>query len=159
MVTGAHELTEEIARTFHGELSRRGLLPENEAEAWDQLSNRTRDRWIHVSTAAFLSLSRARAARGYSRPQYMLGAALSPRERVILDALSDMSTIRQIAMREYISPNTVKTHIRSIYRKLGISSRAEAVVAARALELSEQARSSAIPLDKFATPDEGHPVR
>ena len=35
-----------------------------------------------------------------------------------------------IAKRLYVSPNTVKTHVRAVYRKLDASSRAEAVTLA-----------------------------
>ena len=39
----------------------------------------------------------------------------------------------QIAATLYISRNTVKTHLRSIYQKLGVASRSEAIE--RAVEL------------------------
>ncbi|WP_440696692.1 LuxR C-terminal-related transcriptional regulator [Clavibacter nebraskensis] len=58
---------------------------------------------------------------------------LSERERVIVACLADGLTVAQIAGRLFISPNTVKSHVRSIYRKLDASSRAEAVERARAL--------------------------
>ena len=41
----------------------------------------------------------------------------------------------EIANELYISPNTVKTHIRNLYTKLGTHRRAEAVARARALGL------------------------
>jgi len=58
---------------------------------------------------------------------------LSERERVIVACLADGLTVAQIAGRLFISPNTVKSHVRSVYRKLEASSRAEAVERARAL--------------------------
>ncbi|MBP3978053.1 LuxR C-terminal-related transcriptional regulator [Microbacterium sp. BLY] len=60
---------------------------------------------------------------------------LTDRERVVLSALSRNATLRQIAQQEYISPNTVKTHVRNIYRKLGVSDRDAMTAAARALGL------------------------
>ena len=42
---------------------------------------------------------------------------------------------REIGVRLYISMNTVKTHVRELYRKLGVTSRADAVVRAEALGL------------------------
>ena len=36
-------------------------------------------------------------------------------------------SLRQIADELYLSSNTVKTHSRAIYRKLGVHTRAEAV--------------------------------
>jgi LuxR family maltose regulon positive regulatory protein len=58
---------------------------------------------------------------------------LSERERVIVSCLADGLTIAQIAGRLFISPNTVKSHVRSAYRKLDATNRAEAVDRARAL--------------------------
>ena len=45
------------------------------------------------------------------------------------------TTYVQIAATLYISHNTVKTHLRSIYQKLGVSSRAEAIERAVGLRL------------------------
>lgn len=60
---------------------------------------------------------------------------LTQRERIVLAALSRNATLRQIAQQEYISPNTVKTHVRNIYRKLGVSDRDGVTAAAHALGL------------------------
>lgn len=58
---------------------------------------------------------------------------LTQRERIVLMALSRNATLRQIAQQEFISPNTVKTHVRNIYRKLGVSDRDGVTAAAHAL--------------------------
>lgn len=58
---------------------------------------------------------------------------LTRRERVVLAALSRNATLREIAQQEFISPNTVKTHVRNIYRKLGVSDRDAVTAAAHAL--------------------------
>ncbi len=52
---------------------------------------------------------------------------LSDRERDIVRLLAGDLTEREIARELYLSFNTVHTHVKSIYRKLGVSSRAEAV--------------------------------
>ncbi len=57
--------------------------------------------------------------------------AISDREREVLRLLQTDLTRRQIARELGISPETVKTHSSSIYRKLGVSSRSEAVAGAR----------------------------
>lgn len=46
-----------------------------------------------------------------------------------------MRTVEEIADSLYVSGNTVKTHLRSIYRKLGVTSRREAVIIARRIGL------------------------
>ena len=48
---------------------------------------------------------------------------------------------REIGVRLYISMNTVKTHIRELYRKLGVTSRADAVARAEALGLLDRHES------------------
>jgi len=58
---------------------------------------------------------------------------LSPREREVLRTLASRLTMREIAEELSVSPNTIKYHVKAIYRKLGISSRAEAARAARQL--------------------------
>lgn len=64
-------------------------------------------------------------------------APLTRRELVVLAHLSDKVTLDDVARELFVSRNTVKTQVRSVYRKLGISTRAEAVVYARKLGLSE----------------------
>ncbi|MCT2584590.1 AAA family ATPase [Actinophytocola sp. S1-96] len=59
------------------------------------------------------------------------GAELSPREAQLLMELPSLSTTEEIANEMYVSVNTVKTHLRSIYRKLGVATRREAVLVAR----------------------------
>jgi LuxR family maltose regulon positive regulatory protein len=41
----------------------------------------------------------------------------------------------------FISPNTVRSHTRALYRKLGVNSRSAAVARADALGLREQTKS------------------
>lgn len=57
---------------------------------------------------------------------------LTPREAQILDAIADGLTNKAIARRLGISLHTVKFHVESVFRKLGASTRTEAV--ARATE-------------------------
>jgi LuxR family maltose regulon positive regulatory protein len=55
---------------------------------------------------------------------------LTARESVILHALLDGSSLTRIAEELVVSPNTVKSQVKSLYRKLGVASREEAVLAA-----------------------------
>jgi len=57
--------------------------------------------------------------------------ALSGREREVLDQLPSLRTIEEIADRLAVSVNTMKSHVRAIYGKLGVSSRRTAVLAAQ----------------------------
>jgi DNA-binding CsgD family transcriptional regulator len=57
--------------------------------------------------------------------------ALSRRELVVLSTLEEGLTLDEIAGRLFVSRNTIKTQVRSLYRKLGVSSRAEAVAVLR----------------------------
>lgn len=52
---------------------------------------------------------------------------LTPRETELAWQLRDQLTLDQIARDRFVSRNTVKTHVRSLYIKLGVSSRQEAV--------------------------------
>jgi two-component system response regulator DevR len=58
------------------------------------------------------------------------GFGLTARELEVLALLPKGQTSSQIATILYISEATVKTHLASIYRKLGVANRTEAVVAA-----------------------------
>jgi LuxR family maltose regulon positive regulatory protein len=62
---------------------------------------------------------------------------LTGRELAVLRLLGTDLSQREIGAELYVSINTVKTHTRTIFRKLRASSRGEAVERARALELLE----------------------
>ena len=81
-------------------------------------------------------LSEARRHLSMTRRRRMTdGDELSVAELSILGLLMTDATQRGIAEELFVSINTVKTHTRSIYRKLGVGSRADAVARATALEL------------------------
>ena len=60
---------------------------------------------------------------------------LSKREREVLAEIATGATNPEIADRLYLSPHTIKEHTSSIYRKLGVRNRAEAVKHAQRLGL------------------------
>jgi LuxR family transcriptional regulator, maltose regulon positive regulatory protein len=60
---------------------------------------------------------------------------LTAREREILGLLTTRLSRREIGQRLYVSLNTVKTHQRAVYRKLGAGNRSAAVSRARRLGL------------------------
>ncbi|WP_158075607.1 LuxR C-terminal-related transcriptional regulator [Actinokineospora bangkokensis] len=63
------------------------------------------------------------------------GSPLTGRELQLLARLPSMATIAEIAEAEFVSTNTVKTHLRGIYRKLAVRHRRDAVLVARRLGL------------------------
>ncbi|MEV6752816.1 LuxR C-terminal-related transcriptional regulator [Streptomyces sp. NPDC051214] len=83
--------------------------------------------------AAVLALVPAPPERPGGRPRPT--ERLTQRELVVLSRLQQEVPLRQIADGLYVSVNTVKSHVRSVYRKLGVCSRAEAVRSARTLGL------------------------
>ncbi|WP_437046684.1 LuxR C-terminal-related transcriptional regulator [Streptomyces sp. enrichment culture] len=60
---------------------------------------------------------------------------LSGRERDVLRRLAMTMSTEEIAADLYVSVNTVKTHLKSVYRKLSVNRRNEAVRRARDLDL------------------------
>ena len=70
-----------------------------------------------------------------SRKDALLLEPLSPQEQRVLRLLVAGQTYDEIAQELVVSPNTIKTQISSIYRKLGVNRRAEAVARAQRLHL------------------------
>jgi LuxR family maltose regulon positive regulatory protein len=60
---------------------------------------------------------------------------LSERELEILQILNGPLSIPEIARQLFVSPNTVRTHIKNIYGKLGVHGRSSAVRKAKELRL------------------------
>lgn len=56
---------------------------------------------------------------------------LTEREQALLAELPSMRTAEEIAHTMFVSVNTVKTHLRGIYRKLGVNHRRDAITVAR----------------------------
>jgi DNA-binding CsgD family transcriptional regulator len=65
----------------------------------------------------------------------------SPAELKVLRLLATDLTAREIAAQLYLSANTVRSHTRALYRKLGVRTRADAVARAAKLGLLEQTES------------------
>lgn len=60
-------------------------------------------------------------------PPFVNAASLTERELAVLVNLERHARIEELAASLYVSPNTVKTQLRSVYRKLDVSSREEAL--------------------------------
>ena len=66
-------------------------------------------------------------------PQAVASLGLSPRELAVLGELAAGRSNKEIAQRLAVSPNTVKTHVAQVYRKLGATRRTDAINRAREL--------------------------
>ncbi len=98
--------------------SRNHILLEHEP-AWQQFLSTVRN---------FLSSTGSRASPAPSRPEL---PDLTVRERAVLELIAQGLDNAQIAEHLVLSPKTVRNHITSIFSKLGVTSRAQAIVRAR----------------------------
>jgi LuxR family transcriptional regulator, maltose regulon positive regulatory protein len=71
--------------------------------------------------------SQERKLRKNNQRNGHLNGELTERELVVLRLLNGELSASQMGDSLYVAPNTVRTHIKSIYRKLGVSTRKEAV--------------------------------
>lgn len=81
-----------------------------------------------AAPSAFLAddvLAPRRQARG--------GPRLTPREADVLELAAEGLTVRGISARLYVSEATTRSHLSGIYRKLGVTSRSQAVLTAERL--------------------------
>ena len=65
-------------------------------------------------------------------------AVLSAREREVLDLIAAGVANTDIARRLFLSPKTIRNHVSSIFTKLQVADRAQAIVRARAAGLGRQ---------------------
>jgi LuxR family maltose regulon positive regulatory protein len=72
------------------------------------------------------------------RPGAPGGSALTAAELRLLPLLSTHLSLREIAGELFLSRHTVKSEVTSLYRKLGVSSRSQAVARSRELALLER---------------------
>jgi len=117
------------------------------AQRAEAISNRY-DLWSPWSAVApedratvLRALSGAARERILARDSFFASSVsvphLTKREQVVLAHLTPASTIADIARILVVSPNTVKTQLQSLYRKLEVSDRASAIRAAHAWGLIE----------------------
>jgi DNA-binding NarL/FixJ family response regulator len=78
---------------------------------------------IHLASRGMHVLPRSAAAGGGSTLDIIGSELLTPREAEVLERLQDGATNAEIAHQLSIGIETVRTHARNIYRKLGIASR------------------------------------
>jgi LuxR family maltose regulon positive regulatory protein len=88
----------------------------------------------HGALAAELVTVLEGGAAGRSVPP-LLADVLTDRELAILRYLPTIMSNQELARELYVSVNTVKTHLKQVYRKLGVASRRDAINRARELHL------------------------
>lgn len=82
---------------------------------------------VHAGETVISSApARGRAAVGLDWPGR--GEGLSDREAEILALITQGKSNADVARLTYLSPNTIKSYIRTIYRKIGVDSRTQAVL-------------------------------
>jgi LuxR family transcriptional regulator, maltose regulon positive regulatory protein len=89
----------------------------------------------HPALVADLLGRVAQQAAHAGNPPTRLVDPLTEWEQTVLRYLASALPLAEIAAELYVSPNTIKTHIKSIYRKLGAAGRRDAVNRARRLGL------------------------
>ena len=85
------------------------------------------------------SATTSTGARGRARPTATGVESLTERELQLARLVVDRKTNPEIAAELFLSQKTVETHLRNIFRKVGVSSRVEL---ARAVERAERAAGS-----------------
>ncbi|WUS86375.1 LuxR C-terminal-related transcriptional regulator [Streptomyces canus] len=93
---------------------------------------------LHELAAGWLTPGSPRhgeQARPEALPPPLVAVELSGRERDVLERLARMMSTEEVAADLYVSVNTVKTHLKSVYRKLAVNRRGDAVRRARDLRL------------------------
>lgn len=96
------------------------------AELLAELSGRL-DRYDEGVDAMRARVSAVRRLIGSPHPVATEVDALTQRELSVLRLLRGPMTMREIATETRLSSNTVKTHVRTVYRKLGVHTRTAAV--------------------------------
>jgi LuxR family maltose regulon positive regulatory protein len=112
-----------------------------EAVAW-----RMPETWIErlrrATSAATAAPVRPVGAPEGAGPLRDASEALTVRERDVLRFLPSRLTLREVAGELGVSVNTLKFHLKVIYRKLGVTSRADAASVARRLTMSHASSSA-----------------
>jgi DNA-binding NarL/FixJ family response regulator len=78
-------------------------------------------------------VERLRGASGRTNEPRRGGPRLTPREWDVLDLLAEGQSTEQIARSLHLATETVRSHLKNIFRKLDARSRREALAAARRL--------------------------
>ena len=105
------------------------LLKLHESDKLIELLKRIRDGEPPLSPSIARRILTALQQRSQKQTQ-AAEIALTPREQEVLGLLGRGFQLSQVASQLSMTQNTASSHVKSIYRKLNISSRAEAAIAA-----------------------------
>jgi LuxR family transcriptional regulator, maltose regulon positive regulatory protein len=89
--------------------------------------------WPDGAEAQWERLETLERQLAVTRRAVSMAEPLTDREVAVLHLLNGTLSLREIGRELYVSANTVKTHTQAIYRKLGVSTRHDAVEAGRQL--------------------------
>jgi DNA-binding CsgD family transcriptional regulator len=98
--------------------------------------------WLALIALTFLALGVWAGSRLFRRPppapfeintQARDSLGISEREFEVLELLAAGQSNKEIANRLSVSPNTIKTHVASLFQKLDVRRRTEAILRAREL--------------------------
>jgi LuxR family transcriptional regulator, maltose regulon positive regulatory protein len=121
---------ENLRRSFHE------ADPEVRQLLLDDASLLARHPWLGPGErASAASRPRSRPLKPVLEDEAPVLEELTPRELEVLGRLAELLTTEEIAETLFVSVNTVRTHVRSILRKLGVPRRNAAVRRARELDL------------------------
>jgi LuxR family transcriptional regulator, maltose regulon positive regulatory protein len=137
LASGGHHLDQAL-RMAAPERLRRPILqaPRVVQELLTNGGLANRNRWLHPpsdglrreqATVQIPGQGRARDEYGSDASEGVVGIPLTNRETEVLGYLAKLLTTDEIAAAMFVSVNTVRSHVRSILRKLGVSRRNEAV--------------------------------
>jgi LuxR family maltose regulon positive regulatory protein len=99
------------------------------ADVVEPASSVVPDDWMHT-----VRLMLAKSGRGVNTGRVpTLYEQPTERERVIARYLPSRLTVPEIAHEIGVTPNTLKSHLKSLYRKLDVTTREDAVATARRL--------------------------
>ncbi len=111
------------------------LDPQDYQAAWAEGQRLSFEQAMMYAPQKDLDAKRGTASMSNALTVKIMGEKLSARELEVLCQLASGLSIEEIAAKLYISPSTLRSHTKNIYRKLDVHRRAEAVQRGKELGL------------------------